>query len=78
MPQVFTGNTDKETVVTNVLTTPIIARYVQIQPVDWHDHISMRAEFYGCVPSGKVLPGSSEIKTTKTTTKPQTHQTTIK
>ena len=39
--------------VTHVLLQPIIARYVQIKPKTWNEHISMRAEFYGCILSGK-------------------------
>lgn len=50
--QIFDGNTDKYAVVNHTLAMPITARYVQIIPVDWHDWISMRAEFYGCVLSG--------------------------
>lgn len=51
--QVFDGNTDQNSVVTHTLLQPIIARFVKIIPKTWNGHISMRAEFYGCVPSGK-------------------------
>ena len=50
--QVFTGNTDRNTVVSHVLLQPITARYVKIRPTAWEGRISMRAEFYGCVLSG--------------------------
>ena len=52
--QVFSGNTDRNSVVTHALLQPIIARYVQIKPTEWNGHISMRAEFKGCVLSGEV------------------------
>lgn len=53
--QVFTGNTDSDSVVTHVLQQPIIARYVQLKPIAWNNNIAMRAEFYGCVISGMDL-----------------------
>ncbi|CAH3128096.1 unnamed protein product, partial [Pocillopora meandrina] len=51
--KVFNGNADQNTVVTHVLLQPITARYVQIKPKSWNEHISMRAEFYGCVLSDR-------------------------
>ncbi|CAH3140576.1 unnamed protein product, partial [Pocillopora meandrina] len=44
----FNGNTDKDTVVVNVLIPPVTARYIRFRPVAWNGHISMRAELYGC------------------------------
>lgn len=55
--KVFNGNNDRNSIVTHVLVQPITARYVQIKPTEWHGHISMRAEFRGCVLSGKVFHG---------------------
>ncbi|PFX25476.1 Neuropilin-1 [Stylophora pistillata] len=46
--QVFSGNSDRDTIVTHVLMQPIEARYVQINPRSWYGFISMRTEFYGC------------------------------
>lgn len=43
---VFTGNSDRNTVVTNELNSPINARYIRIHPVTWYSHISMRIEIY--------------------------------
>ena len=51
--QVFYGNQDTDTVVYNVLSPPITARYIRVSPVEWHNHISLRMEIYGCF--GKVL-----------------------
>ncbi|XP_042887736.1 neurexin-4-like, partial [Penaeus japonicus] len=44
----FPGNKDGNTVVTNLLETPIIARYIRIKPSRWRDRISLRMELYGC------------------------------
>ncbi|KAL9964026.1 hypothetical protein ACROYT_G027600 [Oculina patagonica] len=44
----FDGNTDQDTVVYHDLKPPIRARYIRFRPVAWNEHISMRAELYGC------------------------------
>lgn len=46
--QIFQGNKDRYTPVSNDLETPIIARYIRIHPETWKTRIAMRAEFYGC------------------------------
>ncbi|KAI8498132.1 hypothetical protein Bbelb_240760 [Branchiostoma belcheri] len=46
--QVFTGNTDRNTPVTNLLDNPIDARYVRFNPQTWHGHLAMRVEILGC------------------------------
>ncbi|KAL9976334.1 hypothetical protein ACROYT_G013624, partial [Oculina patagonica] len=46
--KVFAGNTDQDSVVYRDLNPPISARYIRFLPVTWSDHISMRAELYGC------------------------------
>ncbi|XP_019614562.1 PREDICTED: LOW QUALITY PROTEIN: uncharacterized protein LOC109462448 [Branchiostoma belcheri] len=46
--QVFTGNTDNHTPVTNILDTPVDARYVRFYPQSWNDKIAMRVEILGC------------------------------
>ncbi|XP_078344006.1 uncharacterized protein LOC144629649 [Oculina patagonica] len=63
--KVFTGNTDKDTIVSHDLNPPIRARYIRFQPVTWNSHISMRVELYGCpecqealgVESGQITDG---------------------
>ncbi|XP_020615957.1 lactadherin-like [Orbicella faveolata] len=47
--RVFPGNNDRYTPVSNDLKYPIITPYIRIHPESWHDHISMRTEFYGCI-----------------------------
>ncbi|XP_078357455.1 uncharacterized protein LOC144642352 isoform X3 [Oculina patagonica] len=44
----FVANADRDTVVYHSLNLPITARYVRFLPLAWHNHISMRAELYGC------------------------------
>ncbi|KAI8493818.1 hypothetical protein Bbelb_281650 [Branchiostoma belcheri] len=46
--KVFTGNTDANTPVTNILDYPIDARYVRFVVQSWHRWIGMRAEILGC------------------------------
>ena len=47
--QIFTGNIDRHTVVTNALQSPFSARYVKILPKTWNGRPSMRVEYYtGC------------------------------
>ncbi|XP_030844550.1 uncharacterized protein LOC579853 isoform X8 [Strongylocentrotus purpuratus] len=45
--KVFTGNVDRNTIVTNILPVPQICRYVRLMPVKWFGHISLRMEIYG-------------------------------
>ncbi|KAL3841715.1 hypothetical protein ACJMK2_019821 [Sinanodonta woodiana] len=46
---IFIGNTQNETnsTVTNELPCPIQARYIRINPQDWHQHISLRFDVIG-------------------------------
>ncbi|XP_072028746.1 uncharacterized protein [Amphiura filiformis] len=46
--QTFVGNTDQNTVVTNLFSTPVEARFIRILPTAWHEHISFRFEVVGC------------------------------
>ena len=42
------------------LKNPIIARYIRINPLQYHVWISLRADFYGCK-SGTKLSSSKEV-----------------
>lgn len=44
--QVFQGNNDPDTIVTNMLKMAVNAHYVRIKPQSWHNHIALRAEVY--------------------------------
>ncbi|KAI8510753.1 hypothetical protein Bbelb_116690 [Branchiostoma belcheri] len=46
--EVFPGNTDRNTPVTNLLDSPTDARYVRFLPQSWHGWMSMRVEVLGC------------------------------
>ncbi|XP_078346349.1 uncharacterized protein LOC144631708 isoform X1 [Oculina patagonica] len=46
--KVYQANSDQNTVVVNTLEAPITARFIRLHPQQWHGHISMRMEFYGC------------------------------
>ena len=46
--QVFAANSDRNTIVSHVLTPRFRARYVRFVAMTWHGHISMRVELYGC------------------------------
>ncbi|XP_078697599.1 lactadherin-like [Branchiostoma floridae x Branchiostoma belcheri] len=50
--EVFQGNTDRNTPVTNLLDSPTDARYVRFLPQSWHGHMSMRVEVLGCSVDG--------------------------
>ncbi|XP_078682391.1 P-selectin-like [Branchiostoma floridae x Branchiostoma belcheri] len=47
--EVFPGNTDRNTPVTNLLDSPTDARYVRFLPQSYHGWMSMRVEVLGCV-----------------------------
>ncbi|XP_022805740.1 lactadherin-like isoform X1 [Stylophora pistillata] len=66
--KVFYGNKNSDTVVHNSLSPPIIARYIRLIPVEWHNHISMRAEIYGC----PVVTDSPTVPAPETTTEAST------
>ena len=53
--QVFQGNTDGRTVVTQALPSAIVARFLRIHPKSWHGFIAMRLEFFGCTSGMDVL-----------------------
>lgn len=46
--KIFTGNTDKTTVVTHYFENQIAARYVRLWPQSYSVHPSLRMELYGC------------------------------
>lgn len=54
--QVFPGNKDPETPVLNLLPSPVVARYIRINPQTWFENgtICLRAEVLGCpLPGGR-------------------------
>ncbi|XP_019626183.1 PREDICTED: uncharacterized protein LOC109471335 [Branchiostoma belcheri] len=53
--KVFTGNTDTNTPVTNLLDNPVDARYVRFYPQSWNEWITMRVEILGCSTGSRFL-----------------------
>ena len=52
--QIFTGNADRTTIVTNTLAIPTRAKFIRFYPVDWLSFAAMRVDVYG-VPLGMWL-----------------------
>ncbi|XP_064214176.1 neurexin-4 isoform X2 [Tribolium castaneum] len=46
--EMFTGNSDGDSIHKNEFEVPIIAQWIRINPTRWRDRISMRVELYGC------------------------------
>ncbi|XP_028516808.1 lactadherin-like [Exaiptasia diaphana] len=46
--KIFSGNKDRNTVVTNKLERPIKSRHIRLIVKEFHNHISLRMELYGC------------------------------
>ncbi|XP_028398873.1 putative GPI-anchored protein pfl2 [Dendronephthya gigantea] len=71
--KVFNGNEDQMSVVTNVLSPAITARYIRIHPVSWFHNISLRIEVIGCYTGScnrsEVPLGVSDKKMTSSTEK---------
>ncbi|CAB4010837.1 Hypothetical predicted protein, partial [Paramuricea clavata] len=47
--KVFSGNTDRNSVVRQEISPVLVARFIRIQPKTWEWHIAMRAEVHGCI-----------------------------
>eukprot|EP00058_Branchiostoma_floridae_P010640 XP_002596128.1 hypothetical protein BRAFLDRAFT_66146 [Branchiostoma floridae] len=52
--QVFTGNSDRNTVVTNTFPNPVLTRWLRVNPRTWSGHVSLRMEILGCDPGELV------------------------
>ena len=46
--QVFTANSDRDTVVEHAFSPVIIARYLRVLPTEWNERPALRMELYGC------------------------------
>ena len=54
--QIFNGNTDRNTIVTNNINPAIpSARFVRIIPQEYHEYISLRFEILGCKSGNNYL-----------------------
>ncbi|XP_062983703.1 discoidin, CUB and LCCL domain-containing protein 2 isoform X2 [Elgaria multicarinata webbii] len=86
--KVFQGNTGYYQEVRNNFIPPIIARFVRINPLKWHQKIAMKVELLGCQfsivraprPTVPLPPRSSNdysLQTDKTTFTPKIKNTTV-
>ena len=48
MVKEYTGNSNRDGIVINDLQEAVQGRAFLIIPVQWHGHISLRMELYGC------------------------------
>nr|WFD50011.1 nectin variant 3 [Paracentrotus lividus] len=61
--QIFSGSSDRDSLVISMLPLPVTARYVRIHPETWSGHISMRFELLGDGPINVVsTPGKLGIE----------------
>ncbi|CAF3609612.1 unnamed protein product [Rotaria socialis] len=56
-PRVFAGNNDRDSERIHFLNEPFFARYVRLHPIEWHNHVSMRAAILGCPHKAACFPG---------------------
>ncbi|XP_041477391.1 lactadherin-like [Lytechinus variegatus] len=49
-PQVFNSNQDRNSLVVNPFRPAFVARFVRIEPLSWHHHVSLRFELFGAGP----------------------------
>ena len=49
--QIFKTNTDRNTIVANILEPMLLTRFIRIKPQSWYGKIALRLELYGCKPS---------------------------
>ncbi|XP_066526138.1 retinoschisin-like [Hoplias malabaricus] len=47
--RVFYGNSDRSSMVQNLLRPPIVARYIRLLPLGWHTRIAIRMEVLTCM-----------------------------
>ena len=60
LSQYFPGSRDKDSVRTQPINPPIIAKFIRLRPRGWRSHICMRVEFYGC-PAGTNFTQMSKL-----------------
>uniref|UniRef100_UPI00398E516E discoidin, CUB and LCCL domain-containing protein 2 isoform X2 n=1 Tax=Pristiophorus japonicus TaxID=55135 RepID=UPI00398E516E len=50
LDKIFQGNSNNDQEVRNNFIPPILARYIQINPVQWHQKAALKVELLGCQP----------------------------
>nr|XP_032660517.1 discoidin, CUB and LCCL domain-containing protein 2 [Chelonoidis abingdonii] len=91
LQEIFQGNTEYYQEVRNNFIPPIIARFVRVNPLKWHQKIAMKVELLGCqfsigrapkptMPPPPPPPQSNNdfsLQTDKTTSTPEIKNTTV-
>ena len=54
--KVFNGNSNPDSIVRHLLSPPVVARYIRINPTEWNSRIAMRVEFLGCRAGSAYFP----------------------
>ncbi|XP_052092525.1 EGF-like repeat and discoidin I-like domain-containing protein 3 [Mytilus californianus] len=60
----FSGNSDQDTMATNMFKFPVTAKCIRILPTDWNSQISMRVEILGCPLMTTMSPSTTSSLTT--------------
>ncbi|VDI40342.1 Hypothetical predicted protein [Mytilus galloprovincialis] len=60
----FSGNSDQDTMVTNMFKFPVAAKCIHIAPTNFYGQISMRVEILGCPLTTAVSPSTTSTLTT--------------
>eukprot|EP00927_Polykrikos_kofoidii_P054023 TRINITY_DN48518_c0_g1_i1.p1 TRINITY_DN48518_c0_g1~~TRINITY_DN48518_c0_g1_i1.p1 ORF type:complete len:398 (+),score=73.44 TRINITY_DN48518_c0_g1_i1:74-1267(+) len=60
----FAGNSDQDTLEQHAIDPPFVAKMVRLHPTAWQDHISMRVEFLGTLPTqAEIAAATGSIET---------------
>nr|XP_057938857.1 coagulation factor V isoform X2 [Doryrhamphus excisus] len=54
--KVFAGNQEAYETKTNTFFPPVIARFIRLHPLQWHNTATIRMEYYGCELDGCSVP----------------------
>ena len=46
--QTFRGNSDKDTIVDNILQQSVRAKFIRLYPTDWYGYMTLRWDIIGC------------------------------
>ncbi|XP_071483328.1 uncharacterized protein [Diadema antillarum] len=61
LPQVYRGNEDRESLAINQFHPSFVSRFVRVEPLTWHRHISLRFELFGAGPI-PVIPNALGVE----------------
>ncbi|XP_072177194.1 uncharacterized protein [Diadema setosum] len=61
LAQVYRGNEDRESLAINQFHPSFVSRFVRVEPLTWHRHISLRFELFGAGPI-PVIPSALGVE----------------